>query len=793
MRFLVILFILLFNISNSQEDINQKNYSLEPNELDLNKYMLKSPEGQEFWICYMRNHNDPDKVTDNTKLHLELFITSDKDANVIIEIKALKFKEKVFVPANTVRNVKISTEAQITSSEIIEEGMGVYIKSDTPVTVYGLNRRRLTTDTFLALPTNVIGTAYMAVCYNISVQLTSQFAIVATEDDTKVTILPTVETAQGRQGGKEFEVVLNKGDVYQVTAKNKPNDPLKNDLTGTLVTSDKKFSFFSGHQCAYIPDNVMACNHLIEQVPPISSWGKHFYIGEQKKRSRYNYRVVASQDSTIVFVNNELEATINAGQFIENNVKGEVQVTANKPVLVSQYSQGFRNGDEIGDPMMLLVSPTQQFLKKYRFATPVNGFWEHYVNVVVPTNSINSLKLNGKTIPKNVFKQFGQTRYSIAYLRVNYGTHQLEADQPFGMTPYGFGYDKDKYDAYGNLGGQSFIEFIEYKDTLPPDANINGSQVIIRDDRVSDEGIERIVVKSSQNIIYNIPDFVEGVPQVSIKLKADLQGEIGKLVLNTFDLAGNSKLYTICYTLNENSTQYQFYVNQGDVDCEKFEKTSLQFFGRISQLNNYIEINNLANIESLGEFNSKNSTTGILGAGMSFAIKPNLFFTSRITLSQINSMMESPDSVSSKLLLDNGEFIDFQEATQMKFDIYNFILQLNLEYQFNARFYSFFGLNASFLSNRQTTINRKINYPNFVNYPETLTKQGPESIVEIEELNNLNFGFNIGLGINQKINNKFVAFSELEYLYNFSNLLQNDNRWNYNLYSLNLGIKYILY
>ncbi len=780
MRYFFII-ILFFNISFSQDF-----------DIDFDKYMLKSPEGQEFWICYMRNHNDPDKVTDNTRLHLELFITSDKDANIIIEIKALKFKEKIFVPANTVKNVKISPQAQITSSEIIEEGMGVYIKSDTPVTVYGLNRRRLTTDTFLALPINVIGQAYMAVCYNISVQLTSQFAVVATEDNTKVTILPTVETSQGRPGGKEFEVILNKGDVYQVTAKNQPNDPKRNDLTGTLVTSDKKISFFSGHQCAYIPDNVMACNHLIEQVPPISSWGKHFYIGEQKKRSRYNYRVVASEDSTVVFANNELMGILKAGQFLEKNVKGEVQVTANKPVLVAQYSQGFRNGDEIGDPMMLLISPTQQFLKKYRFATPVNGYWEHYVNVVVPTSSINSLKLNGKQVPRNVFKQFGQTRYSIAYLRVNYGTHQLEADEPFGMTPYGFGYDKDKYDAYGNLGGQSFIDLIEYRDSLPPEATINQSEIIIRDDRVSDEGIDKIVIISSQNISYSLPNFSQGVPQISMAIKPEITGQLGKLVFNAFDVAGNSQVYTVCYTVDEKTNQYDFMVNKGNVNCEKFGQITFQLFGKVSQLSNSIKITDLEEVEHFGEFNSKNSTTGLVGAGFSFPLKHNLFFTSRIVLSQINTLMESPDSITSKLLLDNGQFIDFQESTQMKFDLYNFLLQLNLEYYFNANIYSFAGLNASFFSGRQAIINRKINYPNFVNYPETLSKIGPQSSIDLAELNTINFGLNFGVGFNQKISTKIFAFSELEYIHNFSNLLQNQNKWKYNLYSINLGIKYLL-
>ena len=474
------------------------------------------------------------------------------------------------------RNIKLNPQAQITSSEIIEEGMAVHVKSDTPVTVYGLNRRRLTTDTFLGLPTTVIGKMYRAICYNISVQLTSQFAIVATEDNTKVTIVPSVETSSGRAANKPFDIILNQGDVYQITARNKPNDPDKNDLSGSLISADKNISFFSGHQCAYIPDNVMACNHLVEQMPPTPSWGKHYYIGELKKRSKYNYRILANEDSTKIFVNNKYLTTLNAGKYIEQNVSGEIQVTASNPILVTQYSQGFRNGDAIGDPMMLLISPTQQFLKKYRFATPVNGFWEHYVNVVVPTKAISSLKLNGKPVPTNIFRQFGKTRYSIAYLRVNYGTHQLEADEPFGMTPYGFGYDKDKYDAYGNLGGQSFLEFVNYKDTIAPDAIILNKELILRDDRVNDEGLDKFEVLYSENLELDQYNFEAGVPQVSLKPRVIEVQKYGKLRFRVFDVAGNSQDYTLCWHLDLNASGYVYDITDGDISCGTSFKISYQ-------------------------------------------------------------------------------------------------------------------------------------------------------------------------------------------------------------------------
>ncbi|TNE34892.1 hypothetical protein EP342_02295, partial [bacterium] len=430
----------------------------------------KRPEGTEFWLCFMRNHNDADPKNPNavSPLDLKLFLTSDFDANVTIEIKSIRYKESIFVKAGTVKAIQISPLAQVTSSEIIESGRGVHITSDVNISVYGLNRRKLTTDTFMGLPVNVLGKEYRAMCYDVTDKLMAEMAVVATEDSTEVIITPTVMTDGGHPPGIPFKVMLNEGDVYQVAAANIKPCIDNCDLTGSLITSNKKISVFSGHQCAYVPTSIIACNHLVEQVPPLNSWGKHFYIGAFKKRSYYNYRVLANVDGTKVFENSKMIDVLNAGEHLERRVKTSVQVTATNPVLVAQYSEGFDNGDNIGDPMMCLISPTQQFLRKYRFATPVNGYWEHFVNVVAPTNAINSIRLNGIKVDANKFVQLGDSRYSLAQLGVNYGTHVVECDEPFGMTSYGFGYGDDRYDAYGSLGGQSFMEYVEVPDTEKP-------------------------------------------------------------------------------------------------------------------------------------------------------------------------------------------------------------------------------------------------------------------------------------------------------------------------------------
>ena len=204
-----------------------------------------------------------------------------------------------------------------------------------------------------------------------------------------------------------------------------------------------------------MPDaKTKACNLLVEQLPPLNSWGTQFFVGTLAGRSSSALRVVAREDSTHVFENNRLVATLGAGQYYDNKSQtASTFVKSDRPVLVAQYSKGFDNGDNVGDPMMIIVAPTEQFLASYRFATPVRGSWHHYINVIVPTSTIPQLRLDERTLDPTQFKPFGLSLYSIGQIEVPYGTHVISGAQPFGLYSYGFGYDDASYDAYGNGGG----------------------------------------------------------------------------------------------------------------------------------------------------------------------------------------------------------------------------------------------------------------------------------------------------------------------------------------------------
>ena len=767
---------------------------------------LNNPEGTEFWLTFMQNYTSIDNKP--APIQLELFITSEEDATVTIEIKALRFQKRIKVIGKTVQNIKIDTLAQITSSEIIEPAMSVHITSDNPISVYGLNRRFQTTDTYIGLPTRVLGTSYRVMTYTMSAPLLPELAVVATENNTYVTIIPNVETTFGHPAKKPFTVTLNRGDVYQVFAKQDLRAGMKVDLTGTLITANHPISVFGGHQCAYVPNQqppITACNHLVEQMPPLSSWGKHYFIGKLNNRSYYTWRILANEDSTKVFINSQLAGILRAGDWFEGNSKENIQIRSDKPVLVAQYSQGFKNGDQIGDPCMILISPTQQFLKRYRFATPINGEWNHYVTVVIPTRALGTLMLDGAKAPTYNFEEIGITRYSIGSIQIDYGTHSLEAAMPFGMYSYGFGYGSDAYDAYGNMGGQSFVDYQPENDTIPPGiefiADKEKLRVIIRDDREFDTGINEIIFSEHLNISYSVPKYTEGVPQLEFIITPSTYNS-GRAVLTVSDIAGNTNTQTICYSINSSTGLFEYSTTQGYANsCNPYESIQVGAYLNPNYLLHSVGFANSGNINSanfntqriLGEFQDKNVFGLSFGFLVSNKIANKLYGTAKLSFEKFNGELEAPDnSISHYRDPATNQLIPFQEGRTLELKGMNLGIYAQVEYYFLPMFYALSGFSTYLNLSKSIDYTSKIITPNYLEYtPSQLEEMNARLPKKLSSLKSLNLSGILGLGFSYPFRYNLKGFIEAYYQNYFFNLID-DGDWKISKISLLLGLKYYL-
>jgi len=759
------------------------------------EFITKNSEGREFWLCFMKNFRTqaaPSRQNRPQALKLQLFITSSYDAKVKIEIEEIGYENTVDVRANTVVNVQIPARAQLRANETAER-LAVHITADTTIAVYGLNSRYQTTDTFVGLPVSVLGTQYRIMGYTkLAADLLSEFTIVATEDDTEVQIVPTTITSTGRPAGRPFNVRLRKGDVYTVGARWQSIGPC--DLTGSLITASKKIAVFSGHQCAYVPPKIEACNHLIEQIPPITAWGKHYYLGMLKERSKFTYRVVASEPNTRVFKNSRLMAVLNPGEFHEElNVSEHIQVTADKPVMVAQFAQGFKNGDSVGDPMMILVSPTQQFLKVYRFATPINGDWHHYINVVAQTDAIGDIRLNGRRIESNLFQKLGESRYSIAQVPIPFGTHVIRSETPFGLYSYGFGYDNDAYDAYGNMAGQSFFELSTLIDSLPPMADGANArdyyQVIFRDDRPMDQGMDKVEVVS-KTALDVAPFTVEpGAPQVAITVRPSVSGSGGRLVLKATDVAGNSSYFTVCYVFDSRSERYVYVLNEGrGVECVSEDGWLVGAFGSLSHTRMDANVPQTEGLTLggplVGQGEGLAGGFGVL-AGRRFA--PEFIATGRLSMGWVGGTLLAPDTtVGAVLDTASGQRVPYQEGTQVSIDAPYLRIGGTIQWFPLRYFYLTGGAQVALALGSSATVERTLLRPGHYTYPDgSTTRDGGTS--SLPAFSSVGFELLGGLGVSYPVTYRASVFFEALYTHRLNSMLS-DAPLNLDALGVNLGV-----
>ncbi|NLO19784.1 MAG: outer membrane beta-barrel protein [Ignavibacteria bacterium] len=776
-QFAWIILILVFCFSSL---LSQKSYASND---------TKNSVGREFWICFQKNFKESKQSSSRDSLQLELFISGDKDARVIIEIKGIGYKNVVDIKKDEVLNIPLPKEAQVLSSDKIEQ-LAVYIKSDNPITVYGLNRRFQTTDSFLCFPMEVLGKEYRAMAYYVSDGLMSQFAIVATEDNTDVNILPSVHTSN-HLAEQLYTVKLNKGEVYQVVAKN--DNTNKCDLTGSIIKANKKIAVFSGHQCAYVPQKILACNHLIEQMPPVPSWGKHFYIGKLQGRSFYTYRVLANETDTRIFEDDKLVATLKNGEFYENNSDQDIQVTADKPVLVAQYSQGFKNSDSIGDPMMIMVSPTQQFLKHYRFATPVNGQWRHYINVVSPTNSVNTILLNGKPVDTTRFELLGKSRYSIACIEVPFGTHIIQGAMPFGMYSYGFGFGRDSYDAYGTMAGQSFVDYQPAEDVLAPigecEKTDSYTELTFWDDRDDDTGILSVKVLENEYMIASIPEISAGAPRASFKVTPQFKDASGRIVFQVLDIALNKSVFTLCYLYDLPLNRFIFKLSEGNVEnCSSDGGWYAGGFLKLSANMHSASFSSSGNLISNGNFSNSAGVGGFAGLYLGRRVGGPYILSARLSLENYGGTIESPDSISSKVRTETGELKTLQEARTVTLDGLFLNLNFACEYYLNPSIYLLGGLNLGFSLSSAISAEQTILSPSDFAYQGDV-RSFPLNLKNLNSMNKLRLGAFAGLGFTVPIHRRFNLFTEVYYNHSLSNIID-DGTWKIHNLSFQLGARF---
>lgn len=340
------------------------------------------------------------------------------------------------------------------------------IEAQGPVTVHQFNPKNqadvFSNDASLVLPSNAMGKEYTVIGWESmesprdpsTVHQTGRpyVTIVAVEQGTTtvdVTVEAEVLSGNGVQAlspGDSATYDLDQGQVVQLMTKQETG----NDLTGTSISADQKVAVFSGQECAEVPNGTAACDHLEQQLLPVSTWGERYILSKFKPRGSEPdfYRVVAAKDGTTLSTEPPISGvdgeTLDAGEMLEFDLEPSVVIEGDKPISVGQFMVGSQHSGvteecdsrpgTIGDPAFMIDVPESQFRSDYVIYTP-SGYQQDWLNIVKPTGA--TVEIDGTALSQSG-DEIASSGFEVVRKEVQPGTHKVTSSEPIGLYSYGF-------------------------------------------------------------------------------------------------------------------------------------------------------------------------------------------------------------------------------------------------------------------------------------------------------------------------------------------------------------------
>jgi IgGFc binding protein len=315
--------------------------------------------------------------------------------------------------------------------------------------------------------------------------------IYASEDQTEVTVIGKKDVVNGAgftgaAAGTPAKIMLSKGQFAQIVQTE--------ELTGSIVLSNKPTVTVGGNECAFLPNGAGACDTLAQQIPPYEQWGSEYAgVGYRPRVAGTEeviwYRMVAARDGTELDYDPVKPAgaplTMSAGQLVIFRTRSNEPFVvrsrdAEHPFYVGIHMSGADGvwpdapsyGGQ-GDPEFVNVVPTGQFMNRYSFyADPT--YAEHSLVIV-------RKKTNGAF--KDVWLECAgnlptftpiDTRGEYEYTRVDLsrrfgpgdkfgdkqcitGLQRMRSEGAFSATLWGWG----SYASYGYPGGVAIRKLVD--------------------------------------------------------------------------------------------------------------------------------------------------------------------------------------------------------------------------------------------------------------------------------------------------------------------------------------------
>ena len=393
-----------------------------------------------------------------------------------------------YVSYNNSATVTLGVSFLVESSNYAEREKGIHILAtgEDPIFVFVITRHQFSGfGDYLAYPCEDFDRdsyEYFAISVSSNIQTKSQVVLVGCEDDSTVTITPTEDVIlpQDAQDADSPQVTILAGESHTVTLNqmqtllisSSSTDAIVADLTGTKILSNKPLTVISGHECGNVPQSIGFCEQLAVQVPPTFTWGSEFLLAPFGGRTggQFYKAVTAQENSTIVYRCGTSDPLATLHTDARDSVLFLTEssdfcyLASTTPVFVVQLGAGgntANGGDGLGDPVMAIVSPTEQYVSGARFITldQIVDFEAQFVSVTATIEHFRSLDILLDGTPINcewneILNLAGCVAGYGCTMEIARGTHTVSHACETGLlSVMAYGFDSS-LQGYAYLAGQ---------------------------------------------------------------------------------------------------------------------------------------------------------------------------------------------------------------------------------------------------------------------------------------------------------------------------------------------------
>lgn len=350
---------------------------------------LKAQIGKDFWFAA------PDLDSQHAQSPVRFCVTTfDQAATVTFTQPAnpLGYRPHTMeVPAHSYQLYDVSDIVNIVETQPYNTvlNFGFHITSDVPVSIYYESNNN-NSEIYSLKGANALGFEFLVPSQytypNHYSTTCSRAEMVATEDDTELTIIPSVDLKGGLPAHQEIHVTLQKGQSYAVEAVYNTGDA---HLRNTRIYANKPIAVNTSD------DSVDLGGHydlVGDQLVPISMLGTEYFAIKSGTGTEYLY-FFPTEDATTISVNGIAVGTLNVGEEMSRVIDHPVvHVSANKPIAVFQLT--VNSTGEMGGTVLPHVHCTGS-LETSCYRPRLQDDSQMYVTVVVKTDKTGGFFVNG--------------------------------------------------------------------------------------------------------------------------------------------------------------------------------------------------------------------------------------------------------------------------------------------------------------------------------------------------------------------------------------------------------------